>query len=654
MTVSPHQFNQRTIFQALMVVALCSSSATTAEQALPGVHPLFSDHMVFPRDIAAPVWGWAKPGSEVTVQMGDKNEKAKADKSGRWQVKIGPFGAGGPHTLTISGSINATINNVLIGDVWLCSGQSNMEWGVASSHDADKEIAAANHPNIRLFQVPKLISLHPEDVVNSKWAACSPDTIKSFSAVGYYFGRTLHQDLNVPIGLINSSWGGTVAEAWTSAKALRTMDDFKGPVHDVERMSKNGQVDFDQEMTKWWKHNDPGSNNGLGFADPALDVGGWKTMAQPGAWENLGLPDFDGIVWLRRDFELTEEQLGKDLMLHLGPIDDRDTTWVNGSKVGEANQWDVQRVYKVPRKLLKTGRNTVTIRILDTGGNGGLYGNPDQLKLVREGKDLLRLDGEWRYQASAVLKDMTTPPQRLDGNPNVPTVLSNGMIACLEPFAIKGAVWYQGESNAGRPGQYRQLLPTMISDWRKRFEVGDFPFYIVQLANFMDTTSDPVQSGWAELREAQLLTAMNTPNCGVAVSIDIGDAKDIHPRNKQDVGRRLALQALHKTYGKNIVYEGPRYKAITIDGDKIRVQFDSIGGGLMVRGDQLTGFAIAGADGKFSHAKALIDGDSIVVSADGIAEPKTVRYGWANNPAATLFNKDGLPASPFRSDAPQK
>jgi sialate O-acetylesterase len=327
---------------------------------------------------------------------------------------------------------------------------------------------------------------------------------------------------------------------------------------------------------------------------------------------------------------------------------------VNGTKVGETTAWDQRRIYKIPRKLLKAGRNTIAVRVLDTAGGGGLYGQPADLKIVGDKLDLVRLDGEWRYHPSTALKDTSTPPQRLDGNPNVPTVLSNGMIACLEPFAIKGAIWYQGESNAGRADQYRQLLPLMIRDWRKRFEVGDFPFYIVQLANFMDTTKDPVQSGWAELREARLLTTQKIPNCGVAVITDIGDAKDIHPRNKQDVGLRLALQALAKTYDKKITAEGPLFKELSIEGDKARVRFSSIGDGLTVRGETLAGFAIAGEDGKFVHATATIDGDCIIVHADSVKEPRHVRYGWANNPPATLFNKDGLPASPFRSDTPRK
>jgi sialate O-acetylesterase len=642
----------------LLLLILSATAWMWAGEERPLVHQLFNDHMVFPRDVEAPVWGWCEPGKEVTVAMGDKSAKAVAGPDGRWQVKLGPFGAGGPHELKVTGPKEQVFKDVLVGDVWLCSGQSNMEMGIGAVNNGPAEIAAAANPNLRLFSVPKLIATEPKSQVDSRWEPCTPETVGAngwggFSAVGYFFGRHLQQELKIPIGLIHSSWGGTVAEAWTSAGALRTMDDFKGAIDDFEHLAKNGQDDFEQVMAEWWKKNDPGSVGGLGFADPAVDVSGWKTMNIPGSWEGQGLPDFDGIVWFRRDIDLPEDWTNKDIKISLGPIDDRDTTWVNGSKVGEMNDWNHERVYKVPKKLLKAGRNTIAVRVLDTGGGGGFHGQAEQMKLERDGADPIKLAGEWRYIATKQLKEVAQPPVRIDNNPNVVTVLSNGMIACLEPFAIKGAIWYQGESNAGRPEQYRRLLPTMIKDWRQRFGVGDFPFYLVQLANFMDTTNDPVQSGWAELREAQLWTALNVPNCGMAVITDIGDAKDIHPRNKQDVGKRLALEALAKTYGKQIVHQGPLFKEMKVEGNAARLVFDHVGGGLEQHGDKLAGFAIAGADGKFVHGEARIDGATVIVTGAGVEQPTAVRYDWANNPPATLFNKDGLPASPFRTDAPR-
>jgi sialate O-acetylesterase len=641
------------VARLLLLLVVSSTAWMAAGEERPLIHRLFNDHMVFPRDIEAPVWGWCEPGKEVTVSMAGKSAKAVAGADGRWQVKLGPFAAGGPHELMITGPKEEKITDVLVGDVWICSGQSNMEWTVNSSSNPQEEISKANHPRIRLFYVPKRISAEPQANVVADWDVCSPQSVAGFSAVGYYFGRLLHEQTGIPIGLINSNWGGTVAEAWTSAGALKTMDDFKGAVEDFERMAKSGQDDFEQIMAEWWKKNDPGSVGGLGFADPGVDVNGWKAMNLPGNWEGQGLPDFDGIVWFRRDFDLPENWTDKDAKLHLGPIDDRDTTWVNGSKVGEMTDWNHDRVYKVPKKLLKAGRNTIAVRVLDTGGGGGFHGRAEQMKLERQGGEAVALAGEWRWNMTKPIGEVAQPPSRIDNNPNAITVLSNGMIACLEPFAIKGAIWYQGESNAGRAEQYRRLLPTMIKDWRQRFGVGDFPFYIVQLANFMDPTTDPVQSGWAELREAQLWTAMNVPNCGIAVTTDIGDAKDIHPRNKQDVGKRLALEALAKAYGKQLVHQGPLYKAMKVEGNAVRLEFDHVGGGLEQRGDKLAGFAIAGADGKFVHGEARIDGATVIVTGPGVEQPTAVRYGWANNPPATLFNKDGLPASPFRTDAPK-
>jgi sialate O-acetylesterase len=638
--------------------AVAQPAANVAQK--PFVHPLFSDNMVLQRDIAAPVWGWTTPGQRVTVTMSGKTATALADTTGKWMTKIGPFAAGGPHTLTISGAQTETLNNVMTGDVWICSGQSNMEQGIGVSANPQQEIASANYPNLRLFTVPKRIGLVPEALVAGSWQPTTPQTVATggwggFSAVAYYFGRELHSTLKVPIGLIHTSWGGTVAEAWASAEALDKMPDFRpslAQLQEFNRIRQVGTFDYDRQADEWAAANDRGVRNGANWAADTVDLAEWKAMTLPQPWEAAGLPDFDGLVWFRREFDLPAGWAGKDLTLSLGAIDDRDTTWINGTKVGATNEYNAPRNYRVAANVLKPGRNVLAVRVLDTGGGGGFYGKPEDVKLQITGDNAtapLSLAGEWRYLVSAPLVGLQPPPARFDNNPNGATVLYNGMIAPLVPFGIRGAIWYQGESNAGRAQQYRTLLPTMIRDWRSRFGVGDFPFYIVQLANFQATEAQPTDPPWAYLREAQMLTAQNVPNSGLASAIDIGEAGDIHPKNKQDVGRRLALNALALTYKQPIEYSGPRYRSMKIEGDAVRLTFDHAAG-MTAKGGTLQGFAIAGADKKFVWADAKIEGNTVVVSSPQVKQPAAVRYAWANNPVANLYNAAGLPALPFRTD----
>ncbi len=627
--------------------------------ARPLLHPLFTDHAVLQRDVPIPVWGWAEPGQRLKVALAGQSVETTVDASGKWLAKLGPYPAGGPHVLTVTGPKSAEVKDLLVGDVWLCSGQSNMEWGLMSARDGQAEVAAADHPKIRLFAVPKKIAFEPTTTVDAAWAVCTPESAANFSAVGYFFGRELARELDVPIGLINSSWGGTVAEAWASAGALAAMPDFQKPLEQVRQTADGAgkpPVKLADAMAAWWKKNDPGSGEQPAWSDPKFDANAWKTMKLPGHWEDRELGDFDGIAWFRKEVTLTEAWDGKAATLALGPIDDRDTTYVNGEAVGGMNSYNAARSYKVPAGLLKAGRNVLAVRVLDTGGEGGFSAAEGQMKLTPEGSEKaepIALDGDWQYKASTAMGELSAPPQSEGANPNIVTVLYNGMIAPLKPFPIKGAIWYQGESNAGRAEQYRTLLPTMIRDWRSAFEVGDFPFYIVQLANFLDTKPEPGDSGWAELREAQYLTTKALPNVGLALAIDIGDAKDIHPTNKQDVGRRLALNALAAA-GKGVEFSGPVYKDKEIKGHAVRLSFDHLGGGLVAKGgDKLEGFAVAGEDGQYAWAEAVLDGDAVVVYSPKVEKPVNVRYAWADNPVCNLYNQAGLPAVPFRTDSPK-
>jgi sialate O-acetylesterase len=642
---------------AVAVVLLAGLAPVSAAPAGPFVHPLFSENMVLQRGIECPVWGWAAPGEAVTVSMAGKSAQASAGADGKWMARLGPFEAGGPHRLTVEGKTErVAFGNVLVGDVWICSGQSNMQMSVSSSNNADQEIAGANQPLIRLFTVPNVTALEPQTTVNGTWQLCTPETIPWFTAVGYFFGRTLEQELKVPIGLINSSWGGTICEAWTSGPALKSdVPEFAPAVTEIERLAAEaakGAQDYAKIMADWYAQNDPGSAEGLGWADPALATADWGTMQLPGAWEQGGFGDWDGVAWFRKTVDLPAGWAGKEATLHLGPIDDQDTTWVNGVRVGATEVYNAPRDYAVPAGVLKAGANVIAVRALDTGGIGGLNGRPEQLSLEAGGLATVPLAGEWKCRQSTPMSATTPVPPRADGNPNIVTVLYNAMIAPLTPFAIKGAIWYQGESNADRAEQYGRLLPAMIRDWRAHFGVGDFPFLIVSLANFMAVDAEPRNDPWPNLREAQWLTTKRVPNAELAITIDIGDAVDIHPKNKQEVGRRLALAALGTTSGQKIEYSGPVYKSMEVEGTKARLAFTHVTGGLEAKGGKLEGFAIAGADGKFVWADAVIDGDTVVVSSPAVTAPTVVRYGWGNNPVCTLYNGEGLPAVPFRTDGP--
>jgi len=582
--------------------------------------------------------------------------------------KMNSPAAGGPYEMTISGKNTLTIKNILAGEVWVCSGQSNMEFSVGAMEgwksgvfDVKQEIASADYPKIRLFTVQKKVADTPQSDCVGNWQLCSPQTVGGFSAVAYFFGRELHSNLNVPVGLIHTSWGGTPAEAWTSARVLKTLPDFKGAIEEIEQARANPEPlkkKYEQQMLDWQKKNDLSGPDGKGCTDVNYDDSGWEQMELPQYWEQAGLADFDGLVWFRKDIEIPQSWTGRELVLELGPIDDMDVTWANGIRVGgieTPGHWQTARQYKIAPTVIKAGRNVIAVRVLDTGGGGGIYGSAEQMKIrpaEAAGEAAISLAGRWRYKKGYDLKSI--PPQPRPplpvNNQNAPTALYNGMLAPLIPYSIQWAIWYQGESNAGQAYQYRRLFPAMIQNWRNDWNEGDFPFLFVQLANFMAAKPDPSDSAWAELREAQTMT-LALPNTGMAVIIDIGDANDIHPKNKQDVGKRLALWALAKTYGKKLVYSGPIYKSMRIEGHNIILRFDHVGGGLVAMGGEpLKGFAITGADRKFVWADARIDGQTVVVTSNKIPEPVAVRYGWADNPVCNLYNKEGLPATPFRTD----
>lgn len=618
---------------------------------------LVGNNMVLQRDTTIPIWGWADPGEKVTVHFLKQKRTTTAGKDGKWHIDLKPVKAGGPYEMLIKAKNEIRLTNILIGDVWLASGQSNMEWPLISTvNNFKEEIAAANYPEIRLFTVEKAVASRPlSDISGSEWAVCSPETIGNFSAVAYFFGRKLHKDLDIPIGLINSSWGGTPAEAWTDLALVKTFPRYAEAAQKLadSPIEINEAIkDFNRKRAAWFEKNGADRGylaDGRTWADPDVKTEDWGTMALPALWEQPGiLPDFDGVVWFRKELVLTEEEANAPLVLHLARIDDEDITYFNGSEIGRTSVYDQLRVYSVPQELVKPGVNVITVRVNDTGGGGGIYSDPHELYAAMGSKNK-SLTGDWHYKTAIDTAGMPKFP--LSFAPQYsPTTLYNAMIAPLVPYAIKGTIWYQGESNALRAYEYEKLFPAMISGWRQSWGY-DFPFLYVQLANFMHDLEEPGDYEWAELRDAQTKT-LALPQTGMAVTIDIGDPDDIHPRNKQDVGKRLALAALKVAYGKDIVYSGPQFESIAVEGDKIRIRFTHIGSGLDIRDryGYIKGFAIAGADKKFRWAKGYVDGNDIILYNDKIEKPAEVRYNWSNNPDGNVYNKEGLPAIPFRTD----
>ena len=618
---------------------------------------LFSDDGILQRDRVIPIWGKAAPGETVTVKLDNQTLTARAAASGEWMVRVGPLKASTEsHTLMVSTPTQTvTRRNIVYGDVWICSGQSNMEWGVGNLPNAKAEIAAANYPNIRLFTVAHKVAFTPQtDLGNSRWLVCNPTNVAAngwngFSAVGYFFGRKLNQELGVPIGLINSSVSGTIAEAWVSQSSLGTLPDFRPELARVAQAVRDENIPFEQRTEAWLRQNSP--NYQSNWATPEADDRKWKTVAVPGDWDGTNvaeLKDFDGVVLFRRQVDLPADWMGKELKLSLGQIDDNDVTYWNGVEIGSSSGWGTNREYKIPANLVKAGLNTLAIRVTDTGGGGGIISSPQTLRVQRDDNSSLPLAGDWKFLVAASASQLANGPLRLDqGNGNVTSALYNGMIAPLVPFGVKGAIWYQGEQNASRAAQYERLLPTLIKDWRSKF--GEpLPFYIVQLAGFMAPDESPRNDDWPQLRAAQSKTAQTVPNTGIVITTDIGDEKDIHPKDKQDVGLRLALAALNETYGKNVESSGPTVQKVTPQGNAVAVTFDHAQGGLKLKGDD-TGrvFAVAGADRNWFWATPRIEGDRVVLTSAVVPKPMYVRYAWSNLPRATLSNGAQLPAAPF-------
>ena len=654
--------------------------AVVPVHAQPRLAPLFGSNMVFQQQTHASIWGWGVPGSTVHIRASwSAAATAHVGQDSSWKATVRTPKAGGPYRVEIEeGGSTRVLDNVMVGEVWLCSGQSNMEMPVAGWPPADTilhsafTISHADLPAVRMYTVRRAFSAVPERVCAGSWEVSSPDHSPNFSATAFAFGRALHKALGVPIGLIHSSWGGTEVRAWISGDSLSRTMMFDST------LAKLGAAAAQQHKLNDWLHQFPvldvmarkGEDRwkNLSFRDDACsrrsyDDASWKTMTLPTVWEATALGDFDGVVWFRKDVQIPREWVGKELVLNLGPIDDVDITYVNGTLVGShegEGQWKVDRTYVVPAAANDSSQVQIAVRVIDYGGGGGMFGAPETMSLRPPAGGMpVTLAGDWRYvpvadYSSGVMYVFGPAGNTFDSRPRLPVDLSahtpsalyNGMIAPLIPFSLRGAIWYQGEADVGNPAAYHVLFPLMIRNWRTEFACGDFPFYYVQIAPF----DYGAGANSAYLREAQT-AALAVAHTGMAVTLDIGNPTNIHPANKDDVGGRLARLALAKTYGKQVAWSGPMYSSMKRQGSSIELHFTNAGRGLVLTGSvQGNGFLIAGADHVFRNAVVDVKGTTLVVSHPDISTPEAVRYCFTNTADATLFNSDGLPAPSFRTD----
>ena len=686
--MTPKSAIRTIVLRATVLILVLCGPALWADVQLPSI---FSDHMVLQKSAQTPVWGTAAPGENIKIALDSLAVSATAGPDGKWRVNLDLQKAGpGPFKLIVAGSNQLSIADVIVGDVWLASGQSNMEFQLSRAEGAPEEIAHSANPMLRQFIVKETGSVQPLDSCEGKWTVAAPQTSGGFTAIGYFFGKSIQQKMHIPVGIINSSYGGSALEAWISLAGFDKDPALKattarlcGDAVTYPQRMKDYAVQYHAWEARYGRqdHADPDTQK---YAAQDISLEGWKPVSLPGSLANAKLPD-SGAVWLRRTIQIPPGIANQYLSLTFGNLRDLDTVYFNGAKVGQTTadtttSFNVlvadsnARRYDIAASKVKPGESVVAIRLFSPAGNAGI----DSTRGMRAGA--MDIAGEWLAKPEFEMPALDAAakaayPQRPLMPPGVrslATCLFNAMIHPIVPFGIKGAIWYQGETNAGTAFEYRKTFPILIQDWRSVWKEGDFPFYYCQLPNHMGKEINPSESGWAELREAQSM-ALRLPSTGQNVLIDIGEEGDIHPRNKRDAGDRLALIALAKTYGQSVVYSGPVYDSMAVEGNNVRVRFRSVDGGLIARklpttyqpkstdprtvplvhnspNSELEGFAICGSDRKWVWANAKIDGDSVVVSSPAVQTPVAVRYAWANNPTCNLYNGAELPAGPFRTD----
>ncbi len=641
------------------------AACATADVKMP---PLFTDGMVLQQKTSAPVWGFAEPGEKITVSntWDNKTVTAEAAADGTWKVNVATPSFGGPYALIINGKNTVYINNVLIGEVWFASGQSNMEMPMSgfpygTIMNGPEDIANSTNNDIRIFMAERNTSFKEENVAGGEWKAASPKNTPQFGATCYYFAKKLNAELGVPVGIINSSWGGTPVESWIPQEYIKNVPEYSQIAKNIEASSpiieKRNSWLAQKQSVPTFPRPDLGDGD---LAKPDFDDSKWHSMNVPTLWENNNeVRAFDGIVWFRKTIKISAAMAGKELVVSLGAIDDGDETFFNGEPIGRTNNYQADRVYTVPAEKVKAGKAVIAVRVTDNMGGGGLYGNPAKMKCYAKDneKAAVSLAGSWKYLPVAELSKgklykfdiqsmefFQRPISPIDLSEMTPTCLYNAMVAPFAGYAMAGAIWYQGEANVGHAEEYTRTFPLMIKAWREKWAQGDFPFYYVQIAPYDYGTNGHSE----EIREAQRVS-LSVANSGMASTIDIGNNKNIHPANKVEVGNRLALWAFKNIYGKDVVCSGPLFKSQEINGKAIYLSFD-YGEGLNAKGGELKDFEIAGKDGKYYPATAVIEDGKVKVTSDKVAAPASVRYLWNDCvDQATLYNGAGLPASSFQS-----
>ena len=616
---------------------------------------LISDGIVLQRDVAVKIWGWARPGEKVSLSFNELSLETITGNDTKWEITLPPQKAGGPYEMKLDAGNHINLKNILLGDVWLCSGQSNMEYPMSRLTDKyATEIEQSENPGIRQFKIPQKYNFNDpqENYASGSWVEANPKTIPDFSAVAYFFALELYEKYHIPIGIINASLGGSPAEAWMSADALvdfpqylEKAEKFKNQsfISDLQDNERKASDEWYTELNKL----DKGLHANPNWKNPAIDASGWPSMPVPSYWADHGLDMVNGVVWFLKDIDIPEPFTHTNSWIQLGRMVDADSVFINGSFVGTTSYQYPQRKYAIPSGILKAGKNRIVIRLISNSGKAGFVS--DKPYQIVTNKDTFDLKGNWQYQTGC-----TMPPT--PGRTSVqwqPTGLYNAMIAPSNHYKIKGVVWYQGESNAERFQEYQKLFSSLISDWRMKRDQGDLSFIIAQLPNYMESKKQPAESSWASFRNVQLKIAQSVENTILSVNIDLGEWNDVHPQNKKDVGKRLALAAeelVYNQHGTKVL--GPVYESMKIKGNKICIKFANCGNGLVsIDGKSLKQFALAGPDHKYVWATASIKRNKVVVRNDTVKDPAYVRYAWADNPdGANLFSKDGLPASPFTTE----